>query len=272
MFLVKCAQCSKCEGEQNGVTFYRMEYDGTPLIDTPEENLAGPWYSFRLRGQETRRLLRNVEDVEDYLLVVDRSSPSKRRVAFRYEDLLDDKPVNLLLLTEIVYSRTSPVVYCNLGLRNDSIVTLDEFTTYMILDFDVGGFFAHANDVGVYRVLEGDGGKNVHVMIQEDDSNFFAGFCSPVPPSSYQVFDPTQFAKGDLPPELTNRDRLGPGDVGLAMAWKTNALAPEETFIVPVLLFGGNKKQMTLEDLIRSTCPRVEPLLSKFKTWTTRQG
>ncbi|MHA1731166.1 MAG: hypothetical protein ACTSU5_04450, partial [Promethearchaeota archaeon] len=146
-FQVRCVQCAKCEGDYNGIIFQRLAYNDKLLIDTPEENFSGPWYSFSAPAEKGEEfiLIKNIAPVQDLVLVTEKKGGNRMRVRFKYERVYPRVlgKVRLDFVKELVRNPNGHSIYCLFGVRNASDFPLGDFSLYLIFDFDVGGYFYH---------------------------------------------------------------------------------------------------------------------------------
>ncbi len=263
-FLVRCVQCKKCEGKSNGIIFQGLQYKHKPLIETPEENYAGPWFSFTLPDRdETWVQIKNIARVEDLKLVEEKKGDLRKRVRFHYEKTVPslEEKLSLNVVTEIEIQR-DPVIFCFFGVQNCSNFSLQDFSVQFLIDFDIGGFFHHDNDIGTFTKLK-LGKEELHLLTQRDNSGFFTGFGSSIPPVGWEVFDPTNFTLSNDRRHLGKVDSRGPLDIGLAMEWGRLELPPNAYYSIPLLLFGGDRS-IKLDSLLENATVRLANLHTRF--------
>ncbi len=242
---VKCVQCQRCGGNANGMILSRLWLDSDPpvmLIEQPAEALSGPWVSFQLPSGEYR-VVKSIMPAEELRLMGEKHGPTRHRVKFMYSGgKFEGSPIFLVLTLETVLSRDSPFLSCILEVKNFSAFPLADVSLVWVVDFNVGGVAGRTTN-RVELLDQKDAGRDKQVeifgIVQKNGDGAFAGVVSQVVPYRITGFSPSTFDLSPAYPHVEKKLLEDLQDCGVALEWNVAQLDPRESFILPILIFGG---------------------------------
>lgn len=265
----------------NGMIFQELRVHDQPVIETPEENMAGPWYAVRAPGAHEWGILKNTWIANELRLLGEKRGKQRARACFQLDTVVpghspeEPTPVTLELNTELVRGQ-GPWLYCLFAVTNLTSLTL-EARFFLVFDFDVGGFDRHGTDYGSFETLRltpGPGvpvtskaaatGIPVSVARQWDASGLHVGFACPQVVNYHEVFRPADFRLDAKDPRLEGHVAPGPADLGVALGWNIGQLATGSTWSVPVILFAGDNPSRVSQTIQRAL-DRVPDLHARFR-------
>jgi len=126
--------------------------------------------------------------------------------------------------------------------KNIAPFKLEDVSFYMFLDFDINGLDGFDNDLGVFDEEDG-------IIYQYDDTNTYAGFCSVIQPSSFEISNSNKMLSRVKSIPLNNIIEGKPGEITSALAWNFGTLNEGELLQIPIIISGGLSKEELLSNL-----------------------
>lgn len=245
-----------------GFSIKELTYKGKYILYLTEQELAGPWFSFKLIRKDIGTipvLLKNIEPTPIYKMVNTRKGTYIDRITLDFDineylkklnkmGKIDKIPMNneesfVRLYIDIFNKPKVPYINTFFTLKNISNFDLVDFSLYFIFDFDINGLNGYDNDLSGYDI-END------IIYQYDDTNLYAGF-SPISRSTNYESALTKEFK--LTPErlnLSNTLYEKPGEILSALQIKFKTLEPLHSFQTALTISGGFSKEELIQNII----------------------
>ncbi len=245
-----------------GFSIKELTYKGKYILYLTEQELAGPWFSFKLIRKDIGTipvLLKNIEPTPIYKMVNTRKGTYIDRITLDFDineylkklnkmGKIDKIPMNneesfVRLYIDIFNKPKVPYINTFFTLKNMSNFDLVDFSLYFIFDFDINGLNGYENDLSGYDI-END------IIYQYDDTNLYAGF-SPISRSTNYESALTKEFK--LTPErlnLSNTLYEKPGEILSALQIKFKTLEPLHSFQTALTISGGFSKEELIQNII----------------------
>ncbi|MHA1196860.1 MAG: hypothetical protein ACTSPH_12250 [Promethearchaeota archaeon] len=245
-----------------GFSIKELTYKGKYILYLTEQELAGPWFSFKLIRKDIGTipvLLKNIEPTPIYKMVNTRKGTYIDRITLDFDineylkklnkmGKIDKIPMNdeesfVRLYIDIFNKPKVPYINTFFTLKNISNFDLVDFSLYFIFDFDINGLNGYENDLSGYDI-END------IIYQYDDTNLYAGF-SPISRSTNYESALTKEFK--LTPErlnLSNTLYEKPGEILSALQIKFKTLEPLHSFQTALTISGGFSKEELIQNII----------------------
>ena len=245
-----------------GFSIKELTYKGKYILYLTEQELAGPWFSFKLIRKDIGTipvLLKNIEPTPVYKMVNTRKGTYIDRITLDFDineylkklnkmGKIDKIPMNneesfVRLYIDIFNKPKVPYINTFFTLKNMSNFDLVDFSLYFIFDFDINGLNGYDNDLSGYDI-END------IIYQYDDTNLYAGF-SPISRSTNYESALTKEFK--LTPErlnLSNTLYEKPGEILSALQIKFKTLEPLHSFQTALTISGGFSKEELIQNII----------------------
>ncbi|MCK4286829.1 MAG: hypothetical protein KAX18_11530, partial [Candidatus Lokiarchaeota archaeon] len=178
-----------------GFSLKELKYKEKYLIYLTEQELAGPWFSFKLENKRIGTIpvvLKNIEPTPIYNMVNSRLGATINRITLDFniteylKKLIEEeklKPITfstkeyVRLFIDIFYRPKVPYINTFFTIKNTSNFYLNDFSMYFIFDFDINGLSGFDNDLSGYD-------EKYDIIYQYDDSGLHGGF-SPISKSSF---------------------------------------------------------------------------------------
>ena len=245
-----------------GFSIKELTYKGKYILYLTEQELAGPWFSFKLIRKDIGTipvLLKNIEPTPIYKMVNTRKGTYIDRITLDFDineylkklnkmGKIDKIPMNneesfVRLYIDIFNKPKVPYINTFFTLKNMSNFDLVDFSLYFIFDFDINGLNGYDNDLSGYDI-END------IIYQYDDTNLYAGF-SPISRSTN--YESTLTKEFKLTPErlnLSNTLYEKPGEILSALQIKFKTLEPLHSFQTALTISGGFSKEELIQNII----------------------
>lgn len=240
-----------------GFSVKELTYKRKYILYLTEQELAGPWFSFKLIGKNIGSIpviLKNIEATPIYKMVNTRTGTYIDRITldFDIQEYLKKlmksniitqqelkKEHSLIRLYIDVFNKPQvPYINTFFTLKNISDYNLTDFSMYFVFDFDINGLEGFNDDLSGYDD-END------IIYQYDKTGLHAGF-SPISRSTnYETCLTKEFAITKDRLNLSNTIHKGPGEILSALQIKFKTLEPDHSFQTALILSGG----LTLEEL-----------------------
>ena len=245
-----------------GFSVKEITYKNKYILYLTEQELAGPWFSFKLIGKQIDSIpviLKNIEPTPIYKLVNTRTGTFIDRITldFDIKEYLKNlmkknkilkqefKAENSLIRLYVDVFNKPKVPYINtfFTLKNISDYNLTDFSMYFVFDFDINGLDGYDNDLSGYD-------EDNDIIYQYDKSGLHAGF-SPISRSTFHETCLTkQFAITNEHLDLSNKIFDGTGEILSALQIKFKTLEPEHSFQTALVLSGGLSKEELFENIV----------------------
>jgi hypothetical protein len=236
-----------------GFSIKELTYKGKYLIYLSEQNLTGPWFSFKLEGKEIGTIpvvLKNIEPTPIYNMVNTRTGTSISRITLDFniteylKKLVEEKKMDSISLKEKEFIRVYkdifnppkvPYISTFFTMKNISDFAMKDFSMYFIFDFDINGLDGYNNDLSGYDD-END------IIYQFDDTGLYGGF-SPISKSTnYESRLTKDFIIDQKRLNLSNTLHEGPGEILSALQIEFKTLDPQQSFQTALVISGGFSK------------------------------
>ncbi|MFX0033100.1 MAG: hypothetical protein ACFE9P_10580 [Candidatus Hermodarchaeota archaeon] len=244
-----------------GFSIKELTYKGRYLLYLTEQEMAGPWFSFKLKGKKigvVPIILKNIEPTPIYKMVNSRTGTLIDRITLDFdikeylrklmkkgviEPLSLTKRHSLIRLYIDVFNRPKvPYINTFFTLKNISDYDLIDFSMYFIFDFDINGLDGFDNDFSGYD-------EENDILYQYDDTGLYAGF-SPISRSTnFETCLTKDFNIDNLKLNLTNTLHDGAGEILSALQIKFQTLTPDHTFQTVLTISGGLNKEELIQNI-----------------------
>jgi len=170
-----------------GFSIKELTYKEKYLIYLSEQELTGPWFSFKLEGKKIGTIpviLKNIEPTPIYNMVNTRKGTAISRITldFNITEYLKrliqegklapvalEKKQFVRVYNDIFNAPQIPYVNTFFTIKNISDFALKDFSMYFVFDFDINGLAGYDNDLSGYDV-END------IIYQYDNTGLYGGF------------------------------------------------------------------------------------------------
>ncbi|MHA1669013.1 MAG: hypothetical protein ACTSV5_00390 [Promethearchaeota archaeon] len=246
-----------------GFSIKEITYMNKYLLYLTEQEMAGPWFSFKLIGKNIGTvpvILKNIEPTPIYKMVNTRIGTFINRITLdfdinEYLKKLKNKDIRakqgvkkdhslIRLYIDIFNKPKIPYINTFFTLKNISDYNLTEFSMYFVFDFDINGLNGFDNDDSGYD-------EQHDVLYQYDESGLHAGF-SPISKSTnYETCLTKDFTINNNKLNLSNTLYGKPGEILSALQIKFKTLEPEQSFQTALVISAGLNKEELFENIIR---------------------
>ncbi|MHA1985329.1 MAG: hypothetical protein ACW98D_01705 [Promethearchaeota archaeon] len=240
-----------------GFSIKELTYKGKYLIFLTEQELAGPWFSFKLEDKRIGTIpvvLKNIEPTPIYNMVNSRMGATINRITLDFDiseylkKLIAEKKLktitfstkeNVRLYIDIFNRPKVPYINTFFTIKNTSNFELNNFSMYFIFDFDINGLSGYDNDRSGYD-------EEHDIIYQYDDTGLYGGF-SPISKSTFYETCLTKDFKIDTEKlNLSNTIQSKTGEILSALQIGFKTLEPDKTFQTALVISGGlNKEELT---------------------------
>ena len=246
-----------------GFSVKEITYKQKYILTLADQELSGPWFSFKIKGEEIGELpvlLKNIEPTPIYKLVNSRTGLAINRITLDFDireylkDLMKQgkiKPMKFkglpwsvrLYIDIFIYPRI-PFTISFFTLKNISQFDLIDFSMYFIFDLDINGLEGFDTDYSGFDELN-------DIIYQYDDTNLYAGFSTISKPTHYESCLTKDF-KVDLERLfLSNTLHEGPGEILSALQIAHKTLEANQSFQTAMVLSGGFSKEELISNIIQ---------------------
>ncbi|MHA1292626.1 MAG: hypothetical protein ACTSQJ_08175 [Promethearchaeota archaeon] len=238
---------------------YKQKY----ILYLAEQELAGPWFSFKLKGKSIGTIpviLKNIEPTPIYKLVNSRTGLAINRITldFNIKEYLkklikegqlksvkfkDEKHLIRLYIDIFIYPKV-PFIISFFTLKNNSDFNLIDFSMYFIFDFDLNGLEGFDSDFSGYD-YEND------IIYQYDNTGLYAGFSTISKPTHFESCLTRDFTINNKKLDLSNTLYKGSGEILSALQIEFRTLEPSQSFQTALVLSGGFNKKELFDNIIQ---------------------
>lgn len=244
-----------------GFSIKELTYMNKVLLFLTEQELAGPWFSFKLKGKTVGTvpvILKNIEPTPIYKMVNTRTGSVIDRITLDFDikeylkKLIKEnklQPVkfkkehSLIRLYIDVFNRPKvPFINTFFTLKNISDYNLIDFSMYFVFDFDINGLEGFDNDFSGYD-------EENDILYQYDHTGLHAGF-SPISRSTnFETCLTKDFKIDNERLNLSNSLYSGSGEILSALQIEFKTLEPGHTFQTALTISGGVNKEELIENI-----------------------
>ncbi|MFX1479573.1 MAG: hypothetical protein ACFFCI_15730 [Promethearchaeota archaeon] len=243
-----------------GFSIKELTYENKYLIYLSEQDLTGPWFSFKLEGKKIGSIpviLKNIEPTPIYNLVNTRKGLAISRITLDFniteylKKLVKEKKIPNIGLNKKEFVRVykdifnkPKVPYINtfFTIRNISDYAMKDFSIYFIFDFDINGLEGYDNDLSGYD-------KDNDIIYQYDHTGLYGGF-SPISKSTnYETCLTRDFMIDQDNLNLSNTLHEGEGEILSALQIEFKTLEPNQVFQTALVISGGFSKEELFENI-----------------------
>ncbi|MFX1489647.1 MAG: hypothetical protein ACFFBI_10895 [Promethearchaeota archaeon] len=243
-----------------GFSIKELTYENKYLIYLSEQDLTGPWFSFKLEGKKIGSIpviLKNIEPTPIYNLVNTRKGLAISRITLDFniteylKKLVKEKKIPNIGLNKKEFVRVykdifnkPKVPYINtfFTIRNISDYAMKDFSIYFIFDFDINGLEGYDNDLSGYD-------KDNDIIYQYDHTGLYGGF-SPISKSTnHETCLTRDFMIDQDNLNLSNTLHEGEGEILSALQIEFKTLEPNQVFQTALVISGGFSKEELFENI-----------------------
>jgi len=243
-----------------GFSIKELTYKGKYLIYLSEQELTGPWFSFKLTGKSIGSIpviLKNIEPTPIYNMVNTRKGTAISRITLDFniteylkklvqENKLQPIPLQkkefVRLYKDIFNPPKVPYISTFFTMKNISDFAMKNFSMYFIFDFDINGLEGYDNDISGYD-------EENDIIYQYDNTGLYGGF-SPISKSTnYETCSTKDFIINQTKLNLSNTLHKGPGEILSALQIEFKTLEPDPSFQTALVISGGFSKEELVENI-----------------------
>ena len=236
-----------------GFSIKELTYKGKYLIYLSEQELTGPWFSFKLEGKKIGSIpviLKNIEPTPIYNMVNTRKGIAISRVTLDFniteylkrlmqEEKLAPMPLEkkqfVRVYNDIFNAPKVPYINTFFTIKNISDFSMKDFSMYFVFDFDINGLAGYDNDLSGYD-------EENDIVYQYDKTGLYGGF-SPISKSTYYETSLTKDFKIDRERlNLSNTLHIGEGEILSALQIEFKTIEPDQFFQTALVISGGLNK------------------------------
>ena len=245
-----------------GFSIKELMFKNKYLLFLTEQELAGPWFSFKLYGEDVGTIpviLKNVEPTPIYKLVNSKKGSIIDRITLDFDikeylkKLMRDGMIDSIefsredlyirLYIDVFNKPKVPFINTFFTFKNISDYDLIDFNIYFVFDFDINGLQGFDNDLAGYD-------KKNDIIYQYDHTNVYGGF-SPISKSTnYESCLTKDFHIDQNSLNLSNTILDTPGEILSALQIEFKTLRPEQTFQTALTISGGLSKQELIDNIV----------------------
>ncbi len=237
-----------------GFSIKELTYKDKFLLYLTEQQNAGPWFSFKIHGEEIGTIpviLKNIEPTPIYKLINSRKGTYVDRITLDFDIkeylkklirngeldpiVFNRKDLYIRLYIDVFNKPKVPYINTFFTFKNISDYNLVDFNIYFVFDFDINGLGGFDNDLAGYD------GKN-DIIYQYDETNLYAGFSPISKATNYESSLTSDFAISQDKLNLSNTLYPEPAEILSALQIEFKTLQPEQTFQTALTISGGTSK------------------------------
>ncbi len=238
---------------------YRQKY----LIFLAQQELSGPWLSFKVIGKQIGTIpivIKNIESTPIYKLVNSRTGLAINRITLDFDikeyikKLIVNKKIDpiefkkehslIRLYADIFIYPKVPFVISFFTLKNTSDYDLVDFSMYFVFDFDINGLDGFDDDYSGYD-YDND------IIYQYDKTDLFGGFSTLFKPTHFESCLTSEFRIDHDKLNLSNTLYERKGEILSALQIKFKTLEPNQSFQAGLIISGGNSKEELISNIIQ---------------------
>ncbi len=243
-----------------GFSIKELMYKGKYLIYLSEQELTGPWFSFKLEGKNIGSIpviLRNIEPTPIYNMINTRKGKAISRITLDFniteylkklvqENKLQSIPLQkkefIRVYKDIFNPPLVPYISTFFTIKNISDYAMKDFSMYFVFDFDINGLEGYDNDLSGYD-------EENDIIYQYDNTGLYGGF-SPISKSTYyETCSTKDFTINQNKINLSNTLHKGEGEILSALQIEFKTLEPDQSFQTALVLSGGFSKEELIQNI-----------------------
>lgn len=267
-----------------GFSIKEITFKQKYLLYLTEPELAGPWFSFKLKGKSIGTIpvvLKNIEPTPIYQLVNSRIGTKIDRITLDFDireylkKLIREHKLNPLAFKDEehmirlyidIFLRRGQAPYMNtyFTLKNNSDFDLIDFSMVFIFDFDINGLEGFDNDLSGYD-QEND------IIYQYDKTGVYAGFSTISKPTGFETRLTKDFHLGEKRLNLSNTLNEKEGEILSALQVEFKTLEPQQSFQTALIISGGYSKEELFENIIEGKRDAIKYLSQVYRSVKSEQ-
>ncbi|MHA2007669.1 MAG: hypothetical protein ACXABO_10425 [Promethearchaeota archaeon] len=243
-----------------GFSIKELTYKGKFLIYLSEQELTGPWFSFKLEGKNIGTIpvvLKNIEPTPIYNMVNTRTGTAINRITLDFniseylKELVREEKIQAIQLEKKEFVRVYidifnppkvPFISAFFTMKNISNFAMKDFSMYFVFDYDINGLEGYDNDLSGYD-------EENDIIYQYDDTGLYGGF-SPISKSTnYETCLTKDFLIDQSNLNLSNSLHEGKGEIMSALQIEFKTLEPDQSFQTALVISGGFSKEELFENI-----------------------
>ncbi|MFX0083041.1 MAG: hypothetical protein ACFE94_14930 [Candidatus Hodarchaeota archaeon] len=243
-----------------GFSIKELTYKGKYLVYLSEQELTGPWFSFKLEGERIGSIpviLRNIEPTPVYNMVNTRKGTAISRITLDFniteylKKLAEENRLQSVHLKKKEFVRVYkdifnppqvPYISTFFTVKNISDFALKDFSMYFVFDFDINGLEGYDNDLSGYD-------KENDIIYQYDKTGLYGGF-SPISKSTnYETCLTKDFKIDQENLNLSNTLFQGEGEILSVIQIEFMTLEPNQSFQTALVISGGFSKEELFDNI-----------------------
>jgi len=243
-----------------GFSIRELTYKGKYLVYLSEQELTGPWFSFKLEGKGIGTIpviLKNIEPTPIYNMVNTRKGTAISRITLDFniteylKKLVKENKIQAISLKKKEFVRVYkdifnppqvPYISTFFTMKNISDFALKDFSMYFIFDFDINGLEGYDNDLSGYD-------EENDIIYQYDNTGLYGGFSPLSKSTNYQSCLIRDFTINQKKLNLSNTLHKGPGEILSALQIEFKTLEPDQSFQTAIVISGGFSKEELIENI-----------------------
>lgn len=243
-----------------GFSIRELTYKGKYLVYLSEQELTGPWFSFKLEGKGIGTIpviLKNIEPTPIYNMVNTRKGKALSRITLDFniteylKKLVKENKIQSISLKKKEFVRVYkdifnppqvPYISTFFTMKNISDFALKDFSMYFIFDFDINGLEGYDNDLSGYD-------EENDIIYQYDNTGLYGGFSPLSKSTNYQSCLIRDFTINQKKLNLSNTLHKGPGEILSALQIEFKTLEPDQSFQTAIVISGGFSKEELIENI-----------------------
>ena len=243
-----------------GFSIKELTYKGKYLVYLSEQELTGPWFSFKLEGKGIGTIpviLRNIEPTPIYNMVNTRKGTAISRITLDFniseylKKLVRKNKLQAIPLQKKEFIRVYkdifnppkvPYISTFFTMKNISDFALKDFSMYFVFDFDINGLDGYDNDLSGYD-------EENDIIYQYDDTGLYGGFSPLSKSTNYQTCLTKDFTINQKKMNLSNTLYKEPGEILSALQIEFKTLEPNQSFQTAIVISGGFSKEELIENI-----------------------
>jgi hypothetical protein len=267
-----------------GFSVKEVKFKEKYLLYLTEPELAGPWFSFKLKGKRIGTIpvvLKNIEPTPIYQLVNSRKGTKIDRITLDFDireylkKLIREKKLksiefkdekHLIRLYVDVFLRRGQAPYMNtyFTFKNNSDFDLIDFSMIFIFDFDINGLQGFDNDLSGYDA-------NNDIIYQFDKTGTYAGFSTISKPTYFETILTKNFELGEKRLNLSNTLSETEGEILSALQIEFKTLEPDHSFQTALTISGGFSKEELFENINEGKKAAIQYLSQVYRSVRSEQ-
>jgi len=243
-----------------GFSIRELTYKGKYLVYLSEQELTGPWFSFKLEGKGIGTIpviLKNIEPTPIYNMVNTRKGTAISRITLDFniteylKKLAKENKIQAIswkkkefvrVYKDIFNPPQVPYISTFFTMKNISDFALKDFSMYFIFDFDINGLEGYDNDLSGYD-------EENDIIYQYDNTGLYGGFSPLSKSTNYQSCLIRDFTINQKKLNLSNTLHKGPGEILSALQIGFKTLEPDQSFQTAIVISGGFSKEELIENI-----------------------